>query len=65
MIKKIKPYAKAIVGGVAGALGALQVAMGDDSVSVSEWIDIAEAFLIGTGVVYAIPNGKKDRAPKA
>lgn len=52
---KFKPYAKAIVGGLAAGLGALSVAL-DGGVSVAEWLNVALAALGGTGIVYAIPN---------
>lgn len=52
----VKPYAKAVVGGVVAALGAAGTALADGAISPVEWIAVALAAIAGTGFVYAIPN---------
>lgn len=53
----VKPYLKAIVGGLVAGLTALGTAMTDDTVSTAEWVAVAVATLGALGVVYATPNG--------
>lgn len=57
---KIAPYAKAVAGGLAGALTAAYPLL-DDGVSLSDAAWIALAFLTGLGVVYVAPANR----PKA
>ena len=52
----IKPYAKAIVGGVVAGLGAAATALSDNAIDNVEIIGIILAFIAGTGFVYAVPN---------
>lgn len=52
----IKPYMKAVVGGLVAGLTALATAMSDDTVTRTEWIAVAVAVLGASGVVYATPN---------
>jgi hypothetical protein len=52
----IRPYAKAIVGGVVTGLSTAAVALADNEVTSVEGIAIALAFIAGTGFVYAVPN---------
>jgi hypothetical protein len=52
----IKPYAKAIVGGVVTGLAAASVALADGKLDAVEIISIVLAFIAGTGFVYAVPN---------
>lgn len=52
----IRPYMKAIVGGLVAGLTALGTAMTDDTVSTAEWVGIAVATLGALGIVYATPN---------
>lgn len=52
----IKPYAKAVVGGLVAGLTALGTAMTDDTVTTAEWVGIAVATLGALSFVYATPN---------
>lgn len=52
----IKPYMKAIVGGLVAGLTVLGTAMTDGTVTTAEWITVAVATLGALGVVYATPN---------
>ena len=52
----VKPYAKAIVGGLLAGLGALGTALVDNTVTPAEWVGVATATLAGLGIVYAVPN---------
>jgi hypothetical protein len=53
---RFSPYYKALVGAVISGLGALSVAVTDESVTLSEWVGIATATIVALGGVYAIPN---------
>lgn len=60
----LKPYAKAIVTFIVGAIqiGALYYTLNNDGLSVDDVNALANAvvfWLTGTGLVYAIPNTKK------
>lgn len=55
-IMSIKPYMKAIVGGLVAGLTALGTAMTDDTVTTAEWVGVAVAALGALGIVYATPN---------
>lgn len=52
----MKEYAKAIVGGLVGGLTAAGTALSDGSVTAAEWVGIALAFVLGTGLVAATPD---------
>lgn len=58
-IKNLSHYAKALVGGVVTAATAYQLAVAD-GITAAEWGSVAVAFLVGTGLVAAIPNKPKD-----
>lgn len=58
---KIAPYAKAIIGALVAALGALGAALTPDpsglvSVSEGEWVAVISALLVGLLAVFATPN---------
>lgn len=57
------PYAKAIAGGLVAGLTSLGTALTDGIVTPLEWVTIAIAFLLGTGLTYAIPNSPKVPTP--
>lgn len=52
----IKPYMKAIIGGLVAGLTTLGTAMIDNTVTNPEWIAVAIATLGALGVVYVTPN---------
>lgn len=52
----VAPYFKAVVaGGIAAGSSAI-TALGDNAMSAQEWVTAAVAFLVGLGVVAAVPN---------
>ena len=51
----IRPYAKAVVGGVVAALS-FAVPVVDDGLIVSEVLGILVAGLTGSGIVWVVPN---------
>ena len=58
---KIAPYAKAIIGALVAALGALGAALTPDanglvSVNEGEWVAVCSALLVGLLAVFATPN---------
>lgn len=58
---KIAPYAKAIIGALVAALGALGAALTPDasglvSVNEGEWVAVISALLVGLLAVFAVPN---------
>ena len=60
-MNKIAPYAKAIIGALVAALGALGAALTPDasglvSVSEGEWVAVISALLVGLLAVFATPN---------
>jgi hypothetical protein len=64
-------YAKAIAAAVIGALGtaaiALQAFVSDDSITSSEWVKVAIAFvtaLASTAGVYGVANRSAVKAPE-
>lgn len=57
------PYGKAIAGGLVGGLTSLGTALIDGFVSPLEWVTIALAFLLGTGLVFVVPNSPKEPTP--
>ena len=52
----IAPYAKSLVAALVAALGVLFAALDNDHVTSQEWVNVAIAFLVGLGVVFAVPN---------
>lgn len=56
----IKPYLKAVVGGLVAGLTTLATAMTDDTITRAEWITVAIATLGALGLVYATPNKTTD-----
>lgn len=52
----VRPFMKAIVGGLVAGLTTLGTAMIDNTVTTVEWVAVAVAALGGLGVVYATPN---------
>ena len=63
-MKTLAPYAKAVAGGLVSGLTALGTALIDGFVSPLEWVTIALAFLLGTGLTYAVPNTPTPNPPK-
>lgn len=55
-MKKIAPYFKAVVAGLIAAGTSLVTALGDNALSAQETVTAAVAFLVGLGVVAAVPN---------
>ena len=56
----IPRYAKSVAGGITALGGALGLALADQEVTLTEWIGIVSATLVGAGVVAAVPNRPKD-----
>lgn len=52
----MKEYAKAIAAGLVSGLSAAATALADGSVSAQEWVTIALAFIVGTGLVASVPD---------
>ena len=57
----LAPYVKALTGGLVSGLTSAATALTDGIVTPVEWVTIALAFILGTGVVYAVPNYPKDQ----
>lgn len=55
----LPPYAKALIGGLAAGVS-FAIPVVDDGLVWSEILGIVGAFLAGTGLVYAVPNGPQD-----
>jgi nitrate/nitrite transporter NarK len=60
-MNKIAPYAKAVIGALVAALGALGAALTPDatglvSVNEGEWVAVVSALLVGLLAVFAVPN---------
>ena len=60
-MNKIAPYAKALIGALVAALGALGAALTPDatglvSVNEGEWVAVVSALLVGLLAVFAVPN---------
>ncbi len=49
-------YAKAVAAAVAAGLGALGTALADGAVSPAEWVAVALAALVASGLVAQVPN---------
>lgn len=60
-MKKIAPYAKAVIGAVVAGLASAQQALDDNAISSAEGVGIAAAVFTGLVLVFAIPNS----GPKA
>ena len=54
-MKNLKPYLKSLVGGLTAGIS-FAIPVVDDGVLPSEGLGIVLAFLVGLGVVYAVPN---------
>ncbi len=52
-------YAKAIVGAVVAGLGALELALMDDLVTLPEWIRVASVTVAALGLVWGVQNTPK------
>jgi hypothetical protein len=52
----VPAYFKAFVGGLVAGLTALATGLGDNALSAQEYVTAGIAFLVGLGVVYAVPN---------
>lgn len=52
----MRPYMKAVVATVVAGLGAAKLALGDNSISAQEAVEIAIVTLTALGVVWATPN---------
>ncbi len=55
-MKKIAPYAKAIIGAAVAGLASAQQALDDGVISSAEGVGIASATLAALALVWAIPN---------
>ncbi len=53
---KVAPYFKAVVAGLIAAGSSAITALGDNSMSAQEYVTAGVAFLVGLGVVAAVPN---------
>lgn len=58
MLTKIAYYAKAVAGGLATGSAALTLALSDNQVTAGEWVTIAGALIVGSGLVGLVPNKK-------
>lgn len=54
-MSKIAPYMKALVGAAVAGLGTLQQALDDGTVTSSEWVAVAVAFVSAAVAVFYIP----------
>ncbi len=52
----VAPYFKAVVAGLIAAGSSAITALGDNTLSAQEWVTAGVAFLVGLGVVAAVPN---------
>lgn len=55
-MKVVAVYFKAVVAGLIAAGSSAVTALGDNSMSAQEWVTAGVAFLVGLGVVAAVPN---------
>lgn len=55
-------YAKALAAALAGGLGALGTALADGAVTPAEWVAVALATLVASGLVARVPNKPSDPA---
>jgi hypothetical protein len=49
-------YAKSIVGAITAGVGAVGVALADDSVTATEWVVVALSVLTSLAMVWGVPN---------
>lgn len=49
-------YAKAIVGAVGAGIASLVTALGDNTISLQEWLTAAGAVAAAFGIVYSVTN---------
>lgn len=56
-MNRLRPYAKAVAGGLTGAL-MFAIPCVDDGILPSEALGIALAFIGGLGIVYAAPRNQ-------
>lgn len=49
-------YAKSLIAGAISALSAISAGLADGSLSAQEYVTAAIAFLVGLGIVAAVPN---------
>lgn len=54
-MNQIKPYLKALVGGLTSAIS-YAIPVVDDGLVASEGLGVVLAFLLGLGATYAVPN---------
>lgn len=57
-------YAKAVVGALVAGAGSLQVALADDRVTTTEWIQVATAAVLALGLVWGVQNTPVDAPVK-
>ena len=55
-MSRFAPYFKSFVGGLIAAGSSLITALGDNTLSYQELVTAVVAFLVGLGVVAAVPN---------
>jgi hypothetical protein len=55
-MKKIAPYAKALIGAVVAGLASAQQALDDGVISSAEGVGIAAAVFAGLVLVFSVPN---------
>ena len=55
-MSSVDRYAKAIVGAVTAGVGAVGVALADDSVTATEWVVVAMSVLVSLAAVWGYPN---------
>lgn len=48
--------AKALIGAVVAGLGALQVAMGDGTITGAEWVQVASVTVAALALIWGVPN---------
>lgn len=52
-------YAKAIVGAIVAGAGSLQVALADNVVTTTEWIQVGTTVVVALGLVWGVQNAPK------
>ena len=59
-MNKVAPYAKAVIAAVLAALSALSAYLVNNTsigdLTAGQWVQVAIAFVIALGAVFAIPN---------
>lgn len=61
-VRAIPEYAKAVAGAVSTFGAAVGLALADQQITLTEWIGIGTAVLVGAGLVGAIPNRAQESA---